>query len=41
MAGEMSVAFGMTAEDAGDAAAKIANVFGLPIEEVGVSWRCH
>lgn len=35
MAGEMSVAFGMTAEDAGDAAAKIANVFGLPIEEVG------
>jgi TP901 family phage tail tape measure protein len=35
MAGQMSVAFGMTAEDAGDAAAKIANVFGLPIEEVG------
>ena len=35
MAGEMSVAFGMTAEDAGDAAAKIANVFGIPIEEVG------
>ena len=35
MAGQMSVAFGMTAEDAGDAAAKIANVFGIPIEKVG------
>lgn len=34
MAGKMSVAFGMTAEDAGDAAAKIANVFGIPIEQV-------
>lgn len=35
MAGQMSVAFGMTAEDAGDAAAKMANVFGIPIEKVG------
>ncbi|MBF0804967.1 MULTISPECIES: phage tail tape measure protein [unclassified Neisseria] len=35
MAAKMSVAFGMTAEEAGDAAATIANVFQLPIGEVG------
>lgn len=35
MAGQMSVAFGMSAESAGDAAAKMANVFGIPIEKVG------
>lgn len=34
MAAKMSVAFGMTAEEAGNAAATIANVFQLPIERV-------
>lgn len=34
MAGKMAVAFGMTAEEAADAAAKLANVFGIPIIEV-------
>lgn len=34
MAGKMSVAFNMTAEQAGTAAAKLANVFGIPITEV-------
>ena len=35
MAASMSVAFGISAEAAGDAAAKIANVYQLPIEKVG------
>lgn len=35
MAGQMAVAFNMTAEEAGDAAAKLANVFDIPIEKVG------
>lgn len=34
IASKMSVAFGMTAEEAGNAAATIANVFQLPIGEV-------
>lgn len=34
MAGKMAVAFDMTAEEAADAAAKLANVFGIPITEV-------
>ncbi|OSI36081.1 phage tail tape measure protein [Neisseria dumasiana] len=34
MAAKMSVAFGISAQEAGDAAATIANVFQLPIEEV-------
>ena len=34
IAAKMSVAFGMTAEEAGNAAATIANVFQLPIGEV-------
>ena len=34
IASKMSVAFGMTAEEAGNAAATIANVFQLPISEV-------
>lgn len=34
IAGKMSVAFNMTAEEAGNAAAKMANVFGIPILEV-------
>lgn len=33
-ASKMSVAFGITAEEAGNAAATIANVFQMPIEEV-------
>lgn len=35
MAASMSVAFGISAEAAGDAAAKIANVYQLPIDKVG------
>lgn len=35
MAAQMSVAFNMSAEEAGNAAATIANVFQLPIEKVG------
>lgn len=35
MAGQMVVAFGMSAEEAGNAAAKLANVFNMPIEQVG------
>lgn len=34
MAGKMAVAFDMTAEEAADAAAKLSNVFGIPITEV-------
>lgn len=34
LAGKMSVAFGMTAEEAADAAAKLSNVFSIPIIEV-------
>ena len=34
MAGKMAVAFDMTAEEAADAAAKLSNVFGIPIIEV-------
>lgn len=34
MAGKMAVAFGMTAEEAADAAAKLANVFSVPITEI-------
>ena len=34
IASKMSVAFGMSAEEAGNAAATIANVFQLPIDEV-------
>lgn len=35
MAGQMSVAFNMSAEEAGNAAAKLANVFDIPITQVG------
>lgn len=34
MAGKMAVAFDMTADKAGDAAAKLANVWGIPVTEV-------
>lgn len=34
MAGKMAVAFNMTADEAGNAAAKLANVFGIPILQV-------
>ncbi len=34
LAGEMAVAFGMTSEEAGNAAAKMANVWGLPLDQV-------
>ncbi len=34
MAGKMSVAFDMTAEEAAQASAKLANVFDIPIEQV-------
>ncbi|MDO4434842.1 MAG: phage tail tape measure protein [Cardiobacteriaceae bacterium] len=34
MAGKMSVAFNMTADEAGNAAAKLANVFNIPVLEV-------
>ncbi len=35
MAGKMATAFDMTAEKAGDSAAKLANVFGIPVLQVG------
>ena len=34
LAAQMSTAFGMTAEEAGQAVAKLSNIFGLPIEQV-------
>lgn len=34
LAAKMGTAFGMSAEQAGDAVAKLSNVFGLPIEQV-------
>lgn len=34
LAGQMAVAFDMTAESAGDSAAKLANVFQIPLSEV-------
>ena len=34
LAAQMSTAFGMTAEEAGQAFAKLSNIFGLPIEQV-------
>ncbi|MBR4736370.1 MAG: phage tail tape measure protein, partial [Rhodocyclaceae bacterium] len=34
IAAKMSTAFGMTAEEAGQAVAKLSNIFGLPIEQV-------
>lgn len=34
LAGQMAVAFGMSADAAGDAAAKLANVYGIPLADV-------
>lgn len=35
LAATMATAFGMSAEEAGQAVAKLSNVFGMPIEQVG------
>ena len=35
LASQMSVAFGVSAEEAGQAVAKLSNIFALPIDEVG------